>query len=90
MTKLRTCACKALGKVAGLSRSAPLELMAHGGLAADPQVFADLSTVRVWHRRILGLCSGSVCGSGSTRPDFEVSTAAYRQLKLDGQSQKED
>eukprot|EP00971_Amphidinium_carterae_P296600 5892021-Amphidinium_carterae.1 len=27
--------------------------MAHGGPAADPQVSADLSTVRVWHRRIL-------------------------------------
>eukprot|EP00971_Amphidinium_carterae_P044886 882465-Amphidinium_carterae.1 len=27
--------------------------MAHGGPAADPHVSADLSTVRVWHRRIL-------------------------------------
>eukprot|EP00971_Amphidinium_carterae_P205005 4068668-Amphidinium_carterae.1 len=27
--------------------------MAHGGPAADPQVSADLSTVRVWNRRIL-------------------------------------
>eukprot|EP00971_Amphidinium_carterae_P027166 535336-Amphidinium_carterae.1 len=27
--------------------------MAHGGPAADPQVSADLSTIRVWHRRIL-------------------------------------
>eukprot|EP00971_Amphidinium_carterae_P276862 5494601-Amphidinium_carterae.1 len=43
----------ALGKGAGLRRSAPLELMAHGGPDADPQVSADLSTVRVWHRRIL-------------------------------------
>eukprot|EP00971_Amphidinium_carterae_P237839 4721881-Amphidinium_carterae.1 len=39
---------KALGKGAGLRRSAPLELMAHGGPAADPQVSANLSTVRVW------------------------------------------
>eukprot|EP00971_Amphidinium_carterae_P011712 230580-Amphidinium_carterae.2 len=38
---------------AGLRRSAPLELMDHGGPAADPQVSADLSTVRVWNRRIL-------------------------------------
>eukprot|EP00971_Amphidinium_carterae_P220714 4381901-Amphidinium_carterae.1 len=53
MTKLRTCARKALGKGANLRRSAPLELMAHGGPAADPQVSADLSTIRVWHRRIL-------------------------------------
>eukprot|EP00971_Amphidinium_carterae_P225389 4470556-Amphidinium_carterae.1 len=53
MTKIRTCARKALGKGAGLRRSAPLELMAHGGPAADPQVSADLSAVRVWHRRIL-------------------------------------
>eukprot|EP00971_Amphidinium_carterae_P143197 2837097-Amphidinium_carterae.1 len=53
MTKLRTSARKALGKGADLRRSAPLELMAHGGPAADPQVSADLSTIRVWHRRIL-------------------------------------
>eukprot|EP00971_Amphidinium_carterae_P253439 5031636-Amphidinium_carterae.1 len=45
MTKIRTCARKALGKGAGLRRSAPLEFMAHGGPAADPQVSADLSTV---------------------------------------------
>eukprot|EP00971_Amphidinium_carterae_P257149 5105284-Amphidinium_carterae.2 len=45
MTKLRTCARKALGKGAGLRRSAPLALMAHAGPAADdPQVSADLST----------------------------------------------
>eukprot|EP00971_Amphidinium_carterae_P057688 1141208-Amphidinium_carterae.1 len=37
MTKIRTNARKALGKGAGLRRSAPLELMAHGGPAADPQ-----------------------------------------------------
>eukprot|EP00971_Amphidinium_carterae_P107041 2120152-Amphidinium_carterae.1 len=49
MTKLRTCARQALGKGAGLRRSALLELMAHGGPAADLQVLADLSTVRVWH-----------------------------------------
>eukprot|EP00971_Amphidinium_carterae_P200384 3976547-Amphidinium_carterae.1 len=53
MTKIRTGARKALGKGAGLRRSAPLESIAHGGPAADPQVSADLSTVRVWHRRIL-------------------------------------
>eukprot|EP00971_Amphidinium_carterae_P004954 99326-Amphidinium_carterae.2 len=52
MTRIRTAARKAC-KGAGLRRSAPLELMAHGGPAADPQVSADLSTVRVWHRRIL-------------------------------------
>eukprot|EP00971_Amphidinium_carterae_P116491 2307666-Amphidinium_carterae.1 len=62
MTKMRTCARKALDKGAGLCRSAPLELMAHGGPAADPQVSADLSTVRVWHKRMaiagapLGFC----------------------------------
>eukprot|EP00971_Amphidinium_carterae_P131536 2604756-Amphidinium_carterae.1 len=59
MTKIRTCARKALGKGAGFRRSAPLELMAHGGPAADPQVSADLSTVRVWHRRILASSSPS-------------------------------
>eukprot|EP00971_Amphidinium_carterae_P046487 915593-Amphidinium_carterae.1 len=46
MTILRTSARKlwrkALGKGAGLRRSATLELMAHGGLAADPQVSAEL------------------------------------------------
>eukprot|EP00971_Amphidinium_carterae_P038784 762431-Amphidinium_carterae.1 len=35
MNKLRTNARKALGRGAGLRRSAPLELMAHGGPAAD-------------------------------------------------------
>eukprot|EP00971_Amphidinium_carterae_P247275 4910729-Amphidinium_carterae.2 len=30
MIKIRTCARRALGKGAGLHRSAPLELMAHG------------------------------------------------------------
>eukprot|EP00971_Amphidinium_carterae_P123303 2441548-Amphidinium_carterae.2 len=44
MTKLRTSARRALGQGAGLRRSAPLVLMAHGGPAADPQVSADLST----------------------------------------------
>eukprot|EP00971_Amphidinium_carterae_P235520 4673745-Amphidinium_carterae.1 len=53
MAKLRASARRALGKGAGLRRSATLELMAHGGPAADPQVSADLSTVRVWHRRLL-------------------------------------
>eukprot|EP00971_Amphidinium_carterae_P251054 4983483-Amphidinium_carterae.1 len=47
MTKLRTCARRALGKGADLRRSASLELMTHGGPAADPQVSADLSTIRV-------------------------------------------
>eukprot|EP00971_Amphidinium_carterae_P079217 1567344-Amphidinium_carterae.1 len=45
MTKLCTSARKALGKGAGLRRSATLELMA--------QISADLSTVRVWNRRIV-------------------------------------
>eukprot|EP00971_Amphidinium_carterae_P019055 374921-Amphidinium_carterae.1 len=27
--------------------------MAHGGPVADPQVSGELSTVRIWHRRIL-------------------------------------
>eukprot|EP00971_Amphidinium_carterae_P089440 1770021-Amphidinium_carterae.1 len=44
MTKVRTCARKALGKGAGLRRSAPLELIAHGGPAADPQVSGRLRT----------------------------------------------
>eukprot|EP00971_Amphidinium_carterae_P166094 3292106-Amphidinium_carterae.1 len=58
MTKLRTCARQALGKGAGLRRSAALELMAHGGPAADPQVSADLSTVRGLLERVLPLQSG--------------------------------
>eukprot|EP00971_Amphidinium_carterae_P207679 4120927-Amphidinium_carterae.1 len=127
MAKLRASARRALGKGAGLCRSATLELMAHGGPAADPQVSADLSTVKVWHRRIFAgrvewpleasLWSDAlkpgrgrgpiraqprsvvllgrsyfVCQVGH-RPDFAglaagLSTAAYRQLKLDGQSQK--
>eukprot|EP00971_Amphidinium_carterae_P166227 3294739-Amphidinium_carterae.1 len=53
MAKLRANSKHALGNGASLRRSAPLELMAHGGPAADPQVSADLSTVTHWHRRIL-------------------------------------
>eukprot|EP00971_Amphidinium_carterae_P158593 3144081-Amphidinium_carterae.2 len=65
MTKLRTCARKALGKGAGLRRFAPLELMPHGGPAADPQVSADLSTVRVWQREGLQLFVFKGTGSPS-------------------------
>eukprot|EP00971_Amphidinium_carterae_P205425 4076908-Amphidinium_carterae.1 len=161
MNKLHMSARKAFGKGAGLRRSAPLELMAHGEPTADPQVSADLS-MRVWNRRILArkqcrklewpleprlwddalkpgrgrgpmrnlkqlavrlgwlpalggwTCQGQwfssdeatlrakwdsaqvLCADvASTRKDFEglasgLSTSAYRQLKLDGQSQKED
>eukprot|EP00971_Amphidinium_carterae_P156165 3096150-Amphidinium_carterae.4 len=49
---LRASARGALGKGASLRRSAALELMAHGGPSDDPRVAADLSTVRVWQRRI--------------------------------------
>eukprot|EP00971_Amphidinium_carterae_P256100 5084803-Amphidinium_carterae.1 len=37
---------KALGKGANLRRSSPLELMAYGGPVGDPQVTADLNTIR--------------------------------------------
>eukprot|EP00971_Amphidinium_carterae_P266655 5289636-Amphidinium_carterae.1 len=50
MTELRASARRALGKGAGLRKFAPLELMAHGGPAADPQLSADLSTARVVER----------------------------------------
>eukprot|EP00971_Amphidinium_carterae_P206384 4095778-Amphidinium_carterae.1 len=66
MTKVRTCARKALGKGAGLRRSAPLELMAHGGPAADPQVSADLLSecgiAESWRGRWSGLCR-ITCGT---------------------------
>eukprot|EP00971_Amphidinium_carterae_P016961 334914-Amphidinium_carterae.4 len=45
MTRLRTTARRALGKLAGRWRSAPLELMAHG--AADAEVSADLRNRRI-------------------------------------------
>eukprot|EP00971_Amphidinium_carterae_P076191 1504955-Amphidinium_carterae.3 len=37
MAKLRASARRGLGKGTGLRRSAPLELIAHGGPAGDPQ-----------------------------------------------------
>eukprot|EP00971_Amphidinium_carterae_P028543 561713-Amphidinium_carterae.1 len=43
---------RALGKGANLRRSSPLELMAYGGPAGDPQVTADLNTIRVWQRKL--------------------------------------
>eukprot|EP00971_Amphidinium_carterae_P330466 6463512-Amphidinium_carterae.1 len=52
MKDLRASARGTLGKVASVRRSAALELMAHGGPTRDPRVAADLSTVRVWQRRI--------------------------------------
>eukprot|EP00971_Amphidinium_carterae_P081681 1616009-Amphidinium_carterae.2 len=56
MKDLRASARGALGKGASLRRSAALELMAHGGPSGDPSSCgcsaADLSTVRVWQRRI--------------------------------------
>eukprot|EP00971_Amphidinium_carterae_P279159 5541556-Amphidinium_carterae.1 len=53
MSDLHTSARRALSKGASLRRSAPFELMAHGGPTGDPQVSADVSTVRVWNRRLL-------------------------------------
>eukprot|EP00971_Amphidinium_carterae_P199785 3965550-Amphidinium_carterae.1 len=48
MNDVRISARKALGKGANLRRSSPLELMAYGGPAGDPQVTADLNTIRAW------------------------------------------
>eukprot|EP00971_Amphidinium_carterae_P219713 4362311-Amphidinium_carterae.2 len=52
MNDVRVSARKALGKGANLRRPSPLELMARGGLAGDPQVTADLNTIRVWRRKL--------------------------------------
>eukprot|EP00971_Amphidinium_carterae_P350263 6491460-Amphidinium_carterae.3 len=52
MNNVRISACKALGKATNLGRSSPLELMAYGGPAGDPQVTADLNTVRAWQRKL--------------------------------------
>eukprot|EP00971_Amphidinium_carterae_P008034 158868-Amphidinium_carterae.1 len=49
---VRISARKSLGKGANLKRSSPLELMAYGGPAGDPQVTADLNTVRAWQRKL--------------------------------------
>eukprot|EP00971_Amphidinium_carterae_P019834 390674-Amphidinium_carterae.1 len=46
MNDVRISARKALGKGANLRRSSSLELMAYGGPAGDPQVTADLNTIR--------------------------------------------
>eukprot|EP00971_Amphidinium_carterae_P165904 3288554-Amphidinium_carterae.1 len=52
MNDVRISARKALGKGANLRRSSPLELMAYGGPAGDPQVTADLNTIRAWQRKL--------------------------------------
>eukprot|EP00971_Amphidinium_carterae_P077016 1521748-Amphidinium_carterae.3 len=39
-------------KGASLRRSSPLELMAYDGPAGDPQVAADLNTIRVWQHKL--------------------------------------
>eukprot|EP00971_Amphidinium_carterae_P120580 2389312-Amphidinium_carterae.2 len=49
MNDVRTSACS---KVASLRRWSPLELMAYGGTAGDPQVTADLNTISIWQRRL--------------------------------------
>eukprot|EP00971_Amphidinium_carterae_P093330 1846797-Amphidinium_carterae.1 len=52
MKDVRISARKALGKGANLRRSSPLELMAYGGPAGDPQVTCDLNTIRAWQRKL--------------------------------------
>eukprot|EP00971_Amphidinium_carterae_P018737 369411-Amphidinium_carterae.1 len=52
MNDVRISARKSLGKGANLRRSSPLELMAYGGPAGDPQVTIDLNTVRAWQRKL--------------------------------------
>eukprot|EP00971_Amphidinium_carterae_P128041 2536286-Amphidinium_carterae.3 len=51
MNDVRVSARKTLGKGANLRRSSPLQL-AYGGPAGDPQVTADLNTIRVWQRKL--------------------------------------
>eukprot|EP00971_Amphidinium_carterae_P316290 6286734-Amphidinium_carterae.1 len=52
MKDVRISARKALGKGAHLRRSSPIELMAYGGPAGDPQVTSDLNTIRAWQRKL--------------------------------------
>eukprot|EP00971_Amphidinium_carterae_P006532 128832-Amphidinium_carterae.1 len=52
MKDVRISARKALGNGAHLRRSSPLELMAYGGPAGDPQVTSDLNTIRAWQRKL--------------------------------------
>eukprot|EP00971_Amphidinium_carterae_P057447 1135796-Amphidinium_carterae.2 len=52
MKDVRISARKALGKGARLRRLSPLELLAYGGTAGDPQITADLNAIRIWQRRL--------------------------------------
>eukprot|EP00971_Amphidinium_carterae_P003385 66713-Amphidinium_carterae.3 len=52
MKDVRISACSALGKGASLRRSSPLELMAYGGPAGDPQAPADLNMILCQHKRL--------------------------------------
>eukprot|EP00971_Amphidinium_carterae_P351212 6491977-Amphidinium_carterae.1 len=78
MTKIRTCARKALGKGAGLRRDR-LQILKSQPTSAQFEPGIDASQLVSWTGRYLieGLALG-------------LSTSAYRQLKLDGQSQKDD
>eukprot|EP00971_Amphidinium_carterae_P134560 2666825-Amphidinium_carterae.2 len=52
MNDVRVSARRALGKGANLRRSSPLEVMAYGGPAGDPQVTVDLNTIRALADRV--------------------------------------
>eukprot|EP00971_Amphidinium_carterae_P151951 3011548-Amphidinium_carterae.1 len=52
MNDVRISARRAPGKGTNLRRSSLVELMAYGGPAGDPQVTADLNTIRVWQRKL--------------------------------------
>eukprot|EP00971_Amphidinium_carterae_P176094 3490676-Amphidinium_carterae.1 len=135
MKDLRAAARSAVGKGAGVRRSAALELMAHGGPMGGPRVAADLCTVRGFLGRspeqgkgggrgpirnltvLVGLLLLKVgvkeistslanglmlttksIGSLRCTSDFQgldsglgrLATQTLRQLKLDGESQKDN
>eukprot|EP00971_Amphidinium_carterae_P020767 409542-Amphidinium_carterae.2 len=52
MNDVRISTRRAPCKRANLRRSSPLELMAYGGPAGDPQLTDDLNTIRVWQQKI--------------------------------------
>eukprot|EP00971_Amphidinium_carterae_P167216 3313329-Amphidinium_carterae.1 len=88
-------ACGAIGKGAALRRPAALELMAHRGPIGDPRVAADRIRLRpiaaVKWDSALHLCKSVA----DIRLDFQgldsgLATQMLRQLKLDGQSQKDN
>eukprot|EP00971_Amphidinium_carterae_P076634 1513623-Amphidinium_carterae.1 len=76
MQDIPTSAHKALGKRAGLRRSAPFELMAYGGPASVLQVTADFNTILA-----AKIICGFVCSARRICQDVADKRADFQRLE---------